>query len=148
MHNIWPNWVQIVHFAPKEIFWQNWLLPLYTYRIPSCYNIYKKNAQRANHNKTKNLNFEKMKKTPGGIIILHMRTISDYHMMYGYWDMDCDKHNFLLFWTIFCPFTPQKPKNSKFWKNEKKPWRYHHFTHVHQKSWSYVILFLIYAWWM
>ena len=27
-------------------------------------------------------------------------------------------------------------KKSKFWKNERKPWRYHHFTYVHQKLWS------------
>ena len=34
-------------------------------------------------NNPKNQNFEKMKKTPGDIIILHMRTINDNHMMYG-----------------------------------------------------------------
>ena len=28
-------------------------------------------------------NFEKMKKVPGDIIILHMSTINDNHMMYG-----------------------------------------------------------------
>ena len=27
-------------------------------------------------------------------------------MMYGSWDMECNRHNFLSFWTIFCPFTP------------------------------------------
>ena len=31
----------------------------------------------------KNQNFEKMKKMPGDIIILHMCTINDNHMMYG-----------------------------------------------------------------
>ena len=30
-----------------------------------------------------NENFEKMKKNPEDIIILHMRTINDNHMMYG-----------------------------------------------------------------
>ena len=34
-------------------------------------------------NNPKNQNFEKMKKTPGDIIILHMCTINDNHMMYG-----------------------------------------------------------------
>ena len=29
-----------------------------------------------------NINFEKMKKTPGDIIILHMNTINQNHMMY------------------------------------------------------------------
>ena len=34
-------------------------------------------------NNPKNQNFEKMKKTPGDIIILHKCTINDNHMMYG-----------------------------------------------------------------
>ena len=34
-------------------------------------------------NNLKNQNFEKMKKNPGDIIILHMFTINDNHMMYG-----------------------------------------------------------------
>ena len=45
--------------------------------------------------------------------------------------------------TIFCPFTPlttQKNKILKKWK--KNTHRYHHFTQMHQKSWSYAILFL------
>ena len=35
----------------------------------------------------KNQNFEKMKKMPGDIIILHMCTKNYDHMMYGSWDM-------------------------------------------------------------
>ena len=31
-----------------------------------------------------NQNFEDLKKTPGDIIILHMCTTNDNHMMYGY----------------------------------------------------------------
>ena len=34
-------------------------------------------------NNQKNQNFEKMKKMPGDIIILHMCTVNDNHMMYG-----------------------------------------------------------------
>ena len=34
-------------------------------------------------NNLENQNFEKMKKTSGDIITLHMRTINDNHMMYG-----------------------------------------------------------------
>ena len=34
-------------------------------------------------NNLKNQNFEKMKRMPGDIIILHMCTINDNHMMYG-----------------------------------------------------------------
>ena len=59
-----------------------------------------------------------LKKTPGDII-LHICTINDNHMMYGSWDMEHDRQNFLSFWTIFCPFTPlwsQKIKILKKWK--------------------------------
>ena len=48
-----------------------------------------------------------------------MCTINENHMMYGYWDMEWDKQDFLSFWVIFCPFTPvtaQKIKVSKKWK--------------------------------
>ena len=34
-------------------------------------------------NNLENQHFEKMKETPGDIIILHMCTINDNHMMYG-----------------------------------------------------------------
>ena len=66
-----------------------------------------------------NQNFEKMKKTPEDIIILHKCTINDNHMMYGSWDMKRDRQNFLSFWTVFCLFTPlttQKIKILKKWK--------------------------------
>ena len=57
-------------------------------------------------NNPKNQNFEKMKKLPGDIIILQRCNINDNHMMYGSWDTECHRQNFLSFWTIFCPFTP------------------------------------------
>ena len=34
---------------------------------------------------------------------------------------------------LFFALLPQQPKPSKFLKNEKTSWRYHHFTHVYQK---------------
>ena len=159
-------------------------------------------------NNPENQTFEKMKKNPENIIILHMSTINKYHMMYDSWDMECHRQNFFLFWTIFGPFTPPTPlhnsKNQNFEKMErtsgdimilhkctindnymiygswdincnsqiffvilghflhfylpkspktqnfkkwKKPWRYHNFTLVQQKSWLYAILFLIYGTW-
>ena len=58
------------------------------------------------------------KKTPGDIIILHMRNINENHMMHGYWDIDCDRQNFCHFEPFFCPFTPlttQKIKILKKW---------------------------------
>ena len=70
-------------------------------------------------NNLKNRNFEKMKKTRENIIILRLHTINDDHMMYGSWDMECHRQNFLPFQTIFCPFTTlttQKIKILKKWK--------------------------------
>ena len=51
-----------------------------------------------------NQNFEKMKKTLEDIIILQMFTINDSHMIYGFSDMECNRQNYLSFWTVFYPF--------------------------------------------
>ena len=56
----------------------------------------------------KNQNFKQMKKTAGGIIILNLCTINDNHM-YGFWDIKCDRQNFLSLWNVFCPFTTTLP---------------------------------------
>ena len=40
----------------------------------------------------KNQNFEKMTKNPEDIFILQMCTRNNSHMMYGSWDMKCNKH--------------------------------------------------------
>ena len=49
--------------------------------------------------------FEKMKnKTTGAIIILLMCTINDNHIMYGFWDMKRNRHNFFVIWDYFWPF--------------------------------------------
>ena len=97
-------------------------------------------------NNPKNQNFEKMKKTPGDIIILHMCTKNYDQMMYSSWDMVHDRCNcYFSFWAVCCPFTPQQPKKPKFWKNEKNTWRYYNFTEVYQKLWSYAILILRYG---
>ena len=53
------------------------------------------------------------------------------------------------FWAIFCPFTPLTAGKMKIFKKSKSTSRYHHFTLVHQKSYSDPILFLRYGtWWM
>ena len=54
----------------------------------------------------KNQNFEKMKKKPGGIIILHISNINENNMVYGSWDIEHDRRNFLSFWIILCTFIP------------------------------------------
>ena len=55
--------------------------------------------------------FKKWKKTPGDIIILHLSTTNDNHMMYGSRDMAFNRQNLFWFWTIFCQ------------NFEKKAWR-------------------------
>ena len=71
-------------------------------------------------NNLKNQNFEKMKKTPRDIIILHMCTTNDNHMMFGSSDIECDGQNFLSFWTVFCHFTPLTTQKIKILKYLKK----------------------------
>ena len=83
-------------------------------------------------NNPKNQNFEKKKKmenTFGDIIILHLCITNDDHMMYGSWDTEHNRQNFLSFQALFYPFNPLQPRKLKFWNNEKNPWRYYHFEH-------------------
>ena len=54
-------------------------------------------------NNTENLNFVKLTKALGDIIILHMK--NNDHMMYAFSDTECDNQNYLSFWTIFSPLT-------------------------------------------
>ena len=69
-------------------------------------------------NNPQNQNFQKKKESPGDIIILHLCTTNDDYMMYGSWDIKCNRHNFLSFWAMFCSFTPPTT-----WKFLKK-WKY------------------------
>ena len=69
---------------------------------------------------SRNQSSENMKKKLGDIITLHMCTINDNHMMYGSWDMECGRHNFLSFWTIFCPYTPLTTPKIKIFNKWKK----------------------------
>ena len=67
------------------------------------------------------------KKLSGNIIILHMCTINNNHMIYGSWAMEHDRQIFLSFWITFCPFTPlpspspKNPKNQHFEEMKKTP---------------------------
>ena len=79
-----------------------------------------------------NQNLEQKKKMVRDII-LQMCTRNDNHMMYGSWDMECDRHDFLSFWTNFCPFTSLKTWKINILKNEENTWRYYHFTNVSDK---------------
>ena len=63
-----------------------------------------------------------IKKIPEHIILLHMCTINQDHMMYGSWDMKFNRQNFFVILGIFLPFYPPPPntlKNENI-KNEKK----------------------------
>ena len=48
---------------------------------------------------------KKTEKASWGIIILNMSAINKNHRMYDFHDMEHDRQNSFLFWTIFCPFT-------------------------------------------
>ena len=56
-------------------------------------------------NKPENQNFEKLKKAPEDVTILHLCTKNYDHMMYASWDKECERHNLLSFWAIFCSYT-------------------------------------------
>ena len=84
-------------------------------------------------NNPKNQNFEKPKKKPGGIIILHKHTKNYDDMLYCFLDMMPNRYNcYFSIWAIFCPFTYLKARKIKILKSEKNTWRYHHFTIVYQ----------------
>ena len=57
-------------------------------------------------------------------------------------------HCGLLLFALLSPNNLKKENCKKFWKRTatatKTTWRYHHFTKLYQKSWSYAILFLRY----
>ena len=72
-------------------------------------------------------NFEKMKKVPVDIIILHMCAINENQIMYVSWDMERGRHNFFLILDHFLPFYPpflptNNSENQNFEKMKKKPW--------------------------
>ena len=85
-------------------------------------------------NNPNNQIFERMKKTPGDIIILHKCIKNHDHMLYCSWYMTCDEYNcYFSFWDMFCPFTPLIAQKIKNIKKGKNAWTYHHFTQVFQK---------------
>ena len=96
-------------------------------------------------NKLKNQNFEKLKKAPEDIIILHKCNQKSWSyailfLRYGAWQIKL----FFIF-GYFCTFTPLTAQKIKIIKNEKNTWRYHHFTYVYQKLWSDDLRFLRYG---
>ena len=86
-------------------------------------------------NSLKNENFKKMKKC----LEISFYTSTKNHEIWHVMDVIVIFHFGLYFSLYLTPLTVQKMKISKKWRNA---WRYHHFTQVYQKSWSYAILFL------
>ena len=66
-----------------------------------------------------NQNLEKMK-NPADIIILHVSSINENNMIYGSWDMECDRQYFFSFWTILCHFHPLRTQKIKIFNKRKK----------------------------
>ena len=69
-------------------------------------------------NNRENQNFEKMKNIPIDIIILHVCTINENHMMQGSWDMKLNR--VFSHFDHFLPFySPNNPENQDFEKMKK-----------------------------
>ena len=78
-----------------------------------------------------NQNFEKIKKKAVEDI-----TINDSHIIYVFSVIDCNRQNFLSFWTVFFPFNPPPPdnlENQNFGNLKKAPGAIIIFTQVYQK---------------
>ena len=54
-----------------------------------------------------------MRKLAGDIVTLHRCTKNQDHMMYASWDMECDRHNFVI-QGHFLPFNPLITQKIKF----------------------------------
>ena len=87
------------------------------------------------------LKFEKSQKNPGDIILLHMCTINEDHMMYGSWDKKTQQIVFCHFRQFCALLHTSLPKKSKFWK---KAWKYH-LTLKWNKWQSYYVWLLRYG---
>ena len=48
-------------------------------------------------------------------------TINEDHMIYGSWNIRCNRHKFLSFWAIFCPFSPLTTRKIKTLILKKTP---------------------------
>ena len=116
MYHKWQSYVWFMRYeAPQTEFFFNLghILPFYPTNNP------------------KNQNFEKMKKNPGDIIILHKCSKNRDHKLYSSWYMKCSRQNFLSFWVLFCPFTPLTTQiNQNFEKMKKSLEIWSFYTNV------------------
>ena len=88
---------------------------------------------------------KKWKSPPWDIIILHKCAKNHDHTCYTVLEIWCVADIIFIFhFRLFLPSYPcNNPKEfQNFKKMKKKTRRYHHFTHVYQKSWSHDVWFL------
>ena len=99
-------------------------------------------------NNPKNQNFKKWRK-PLKISSSYTSVPKIMIICYTVPEIWCVTDIIIFHFGLFLPFYPLTAQKIKISKNKKNPWRYHHFTQVYQKSWSYAILFLRHGmWWM
>ena len=98
--------------------------------------------KKQNNFKIYNVAFKKKKRKKKNTCRYHYQNLND--IIYSSWDIE---QNILKLVILghFLPFYPLKTPKIKILKNEKICWRYHHFTHVYQKSQSYDVWFLRYG---
>ena len=83
-------------------------------------------------NNSKNQNFTEIKKAPGDIIIFHMCSINDNHVIMFPQTWSTTDRIFCHFGPFFVLLPPNNQKNQNFAKMKKRPADYH-FTHVSHK---------------
>ena len=99
-------------------------------------------------NSPKNKNFEKLKKTSGGIIILHIHT-KNYDQMCTVPEIRCMTYVIIFHFVPFFAFLPPiQPEKSKFWKIEiKTPGHIIILDMCPKNYWSDDLQFLRYGVW-
>ena len=89
-------------------------------------------------------NFEKIKKTPRDIIILHLHTCVPQLTIFDIWFVSVTEI-FVILGYLLPFYPPNNPENQKFEKMKKNYWRYYHFTHKYHKWKSHDVWFLRYG---
>ena len=103
----------------QRLFKYYWLaFPILLHPLPHFLPFYSTPPPTQQHKTEKN--WTKLKKTSGDVIILNLYNKKHNHMIYAYSDMECNRHNFLSFYAIFCSFTPLLTLKIKIWKKCKK----------------------------
>ena len=61
-----------------------------------------------------------MKKDARDIISLHKCKINGSHMIYGSWDINCNRQTFLSCWVFFCSLSPLTARKMEILNKKKK----------------------------